>query len=336
MPRYRAFRIHEQDGAHSAGIEDLQQSEPDAGELLIQTLYSSINYKDALAGTGKGKILRQFPLTGGIDSCGRVTQSRDPRFREGDEVIVTSYGLSVTHDGGYAQQLKVPADWAVPLPDGLTPFEAMALGTAGFTAALALHRMEQNGQTPEAGPIVVTGASGGVGSIAVNMLKGRAYEVAAVSGKPELEGFLRDLGAGQVLGRDELPLGERPLEKGVWGGAIDNVGGHILAGLTRSIKPWGNIASIGLAAGIELNTTVMPFIIRGVSLLGIDSANCPAGLRHTLWQRLASDLRPPDLERIVDRTLGLEELVPAFREMLEGKTHGRIVVDTQASRLATD
>jgi NADPH2:quinone reductase len=329
MTSYHAFRIHDEPDGHRAGIEQLPVPEPGEGEVLIETRYSSINYKDALAGTGRGKILRRFPLTGGIDSSGVITASRDSRYREGDPVLVTGYGLSHTDDGGYAEYLKVPADWVVPLPDGLTLFEAMVLGTAGFTAALALHRMEANGQTPELGPVVVTGASGGVGCIAVNLLSARGYEVAAVSGKPDQHAFLKELGATQVLGRNELPLGERPLEKGLWGGAVDNVGGRILAGLTRTIHPGGNIASIGLAAGIELNTTVMPFIIRGIGLLGINSVDVPYSLRQRLWQELAGEHKPPALAKIVFGTVGLGELPPAFERLLGGAVHGRLVVDTQ-------
>lgn len=326
MSLYKAFRIHKENGKHSAGLEDLELQEPESGELLIRVRFSSINYKDALAGTGKGQILRHFPLTGGIDASGDVVKSNDRRFQEGDQVIVTGYELSATHDGGYAQYLKAPADWAVPLPEGLGPYEAMAMGTAGFTAALALHRMEANGQNPEMGPILVTGASGGVGSFAVNIFDGEGYEVTAVSGKPEQQGFLEHLGAQEVIKREAVRAGHHALERGRWGGAVDNVGGEMLAGITRTVKPWGNIASIGLAGGHELNTTVMPFIIRGISLLGINSAGCPHEIRSELWQRLATDLHPRNLEDIVDQVVTLEQLPVFFEQMLAGKTHGRILV----------
>ncbi|RLJ21938.1 oxidoreductase [bacterium endosymbiont of Escarpia laminata] len=326
---YRAFRIHRsKTGEHSAAMEQRELTDPAEGEILIRTRFSSVNYKDALAGTGSGKILRDFPLTGGIDSCGDVIQSRDDRFKEGDQVIVTGYGLSFTHDGGYAEYLRVPADWAVPLPDNLGPYQAMALGTAGFTAALALHRMESNGQQPEMGPILVTGATGGVGSLAVNLFHGAGYAVTAVTGKDDQHDYLKLIGASQVLSRDELQLGSHPLEKARWGGAVDNVGGETLAGLTRTIKPWGSIAAIGLAAGIELNTTVMPFILRGVSLLGINSADCPHALRSKIWQRLATDLHPKHLDDIVDRVIHLEQLPEVFDEMLKGEVRGRILVQT--------
>jgi NADPH2:quinone reductase len=296
--------------------------------VLIRTRFSSVNFKDALAGTGKGKILRRFPLVGGVDSAGEIARSLDPRFREGDPVVVTGYGVGVTQDGGYAEWLRVPADWVVPLPDGLDPRAAMIIGTAGFTAALAIHRMETNGQRPELGPVVVTGASGGVGCLAVDILSRLGYEVAAVSGKPEQQPLLRELGATQILGREELPGGDRPLENAVWGGAIDNVGGEMLARLTRTLRPWGNIASIGLAGGHDLHTTVMPFILRGVSLLGIDSVDCPYPLRQTLWQRLATDWRPPHLEQILSEEVGLEGLPEVFDRLLGGRIRGRILVRT--------
>jgi acrylyl-CoA reductase (NADPH) len=326
MSDYRAFRIHQDDRGHHAGIEQLPLVGPSAGEILIRAHYSSVNYKDALAGTGKGKILRRFPLNGGIDVAGEVAESRDRRFRAGDGVLVTGYGLGVESDGGYAELVRVPADWAIPLPEGLGPFDAMALGTAGFTAALAIHRMEQNGQHPSLGPVVVTGASGGVGCIALDLLSALGYETAAVSRKGALRELLTTLGAGRILARDELPGVARPLEKAVWGGALDNVGGAMLANLTRTVVPWGNIASIGLAGGHELRTTVMPFILRAVSLLGIDSGSCPYDLRQRLWRRLATDLRPRHLDRILDRTVTLDQLPEVFADMLAGNTHGRTVV----------
>lgn len=328
MTEFRALRIHNDNGRHRAGIETLDLDDLDDGEVLIRTRYSSINYKDALAGTGRGKILRRFPLIGGIDSCGDVVHSSDPRFREGDQVLVTGCGLSETRNGGYSEWLRVPAALVVPLPGELGPFEAMTLGTAGFTAALALHRMEQNGQAPDMGPIVITGASGGVGSLAVDIFSGRGYEVIAVSGKAGKEEWLRTLGAARVIGYDELAPGAHPLEKGRWGGAVDTLGGEILAGLTRSTKPWGSIAAIGLARGMELNTTVMPFIIRGVSLLGINSAGCPSELRAKLWQRLATDLRLHHPEEVVNRVVPLEDLEGMFEEMLAGRSWGRNLVCT--------
>lgn len=329
MSTYQAFRIHQEEGRHRAGVESLPMEAPEPGEILIRTRYSSINYKDALAGTGKGKICRHFPMTGGIDASGEVAASRDPRFQEGDPVLVVGCGLGVDRNGGYAEWLRVPADGVVPLPPGLGPFEAMALGTAGFTAALAVHRLAVNGQRPELGPLVVTGASGGVGCIALDMLSTLGYETVALSGKPEQAEFLQRLGASRILGRDELPGGDRPLEKAVWGGAIDNVGGKVLAQLTRTVVHSGNIAAIGLAGGHELHTTVMPFILRGVSLLGIESGEVPHDLRLRLWERLATDLRPRHLDAIVTQVVTLDELAPVFDRMMDGRTWGRTLVQTQ-------
>jgi acrylyl-CoA reductase (NADPH) len=326
MRTYRAFVIRSDSNGHHAGIEALPWTEPAPGEVLIRVAYSNVNYKDALAGTGKGKILKTFPLVGGVDAAGVVEHSKDARLRPGDEVVVTGYGLSFDHDGGYGEYLRVLADWPVRIPAGLDLRGAIILGTAGFTAALAIHRMQVNGQRPDMGPILVTGATGGVGSLAIDLLAHLGYEVAAVSGKRELHDWLRSLGATRILGRDELPGENRPLEKAIWGGAVDNVGGEMLAQITRTVHPWGNIASIGLAGGHRLETTVMPFILRGVSLLGINSVDVPGPLRQTLWDHLATDWRPPHLESIVSSSIRLEDLLDTFEQMLAGRTHGRTLV----------
>ncbi len=327
MSSYRALRIHNDDEGYRALLEDLPRTDPLPGEVLIEVAYSGVNYKDALAGTGRGKILTRFPLVAGVDAAGVVAASADGRFGQGDPVLVTGYGVGVDRDGGFAQYLPVPADWVVPMPAGLDPRNAMVLGTAGFTAALAIHRMQVNGQRPDMGPVLVTGATGGVGSIAVDILAHLGYEPAAVSGKPDLYDWLRELGANRVLARDELPGGRRPLEKAVWGGAVDNVGGEMLAQITRTIKPWGNIASIGLAGGTDLHTTVMPFILRGASLLGIDSVDVPHDLRTRLWNLLATDWRPPHLERLVTASVDLAGLGQVFDDLLGGRTHGRVLLD---------
>jgi NADPH2:quinone reductase len=271
-------------------------------------------------------VVRRFPLTCGIDVAGEVVSSASAVFSEGQAVLVTGYGLGVSHDGGYAGYVRVPADWVVPLPPGLDMRQAMILGTAGFTAALAMHRMQQLGQSPALGPLLVTGASGGVGSIAVNLCHGLGYEVVAVSGKPELGGWLRDLGAAEVIGRDAVPKQPRPLESALWGGIIDNVGGPVLAALLPAVRPAGNVAAIGLAAGTELHTTVMPFLLRGVSLIGINSVDCDMALRRELWSLLAGTWRPTALDRIATRTVALDELPLVFEDMLAGRTHGRILV----------
>jgi acrylyl-CoA reductase (NADPH) len=323
---FKAYRIHSEGGKIQARFEDLTLADLGEGEVVVRVSHSGINYKDALAATGAGKILRRYPLVGGIDLAGVVESSSDARFAPGDAVLVTGSALSETHDGGYAERARVRGDWVIPMPKGLDAFSAMAIGTAGFTAALAIHRMEQNGQDPGGGPIVVTGASGGVGSIAIDMLSARGYRVVAVSGKPEASAYLTELGATELLARAELNFGSRPLETARFGGAIDNLGGEVLTWLTRTVDFWGNITSIGLAAGAELKTTVMPFILRGVSLIGINSSATPRALRLAVWQRIASDLRPRHLERIVTRTIDFAQLPAAFPAYLDGRVTGRTVV----------
>jgi len=326
MKPFKAFRIHSEGGKIAARFETLALDDLAQGEVVIRVSHSSINYKDALAATGAGKILRRYPLVGGIDLAGVVESSADARFKPGEAVLVTGCGLSETHDGGYAEYARVPGDWVIPMPPGLDAPTAMGIGTAGFTAALAIHRMEQNGQSPEGGPVAVTGASGGVGSIAVDMLAGRGYQVVAVSGKKEAAAYLTALGAGEVLVRGELELGTRALENARFAGAIDSLGGDVLAWLTRCVDFWGNIASIGLAGGPELKTTVMPFILRGVALLGINSSATRREWRLAVWQRIATDLKPRHLARIVTRNIGFDELPAAFPAYLDGRVTGRTVV----------
>jgi acrylyl-CoA reductase (NADPH) len=326
MKPFKAFRIHSEGGKIAARFEELTLDDLAAGEVVVRVACSDINYKDALAATGAGRILRRYPLVGGIDLAGTVESSTDTRYRPGDAVLVTGCGLSETHDGGYAQFARVQGDWVIPMPAGLDPLTAMSIGTAGFTAGLAIHRMEQNGQTPAQGPIVVTGASGGVGSLAIDMLSTRGYRVIAVSGKPEAAAYLKELGASEVLDRKTLDLGSRPLENARFAGAIDNLGGEVLTWLTRTVDLWGNIASIGLAANAELKTTVMPFILRGVALLGINSSATRREWRLAVWQRIATDLRPRHLARIVTRTIAFDELPGAFPDYLAGRVTGRTVV----------
>jgi len=326
MSTFKAFRIHETAGKISPKFDDLTLDALTPGEVVIDVQFSDINYKDALAATGVGRILRRYPLVGGIDLAGIVQASGDARYQRGDAVLVTGCGLSETVDGGYAEVARVAAESVIPMPAGLDTFRAMALGTAGFTAALAIHRMERNGQTPGRGPIVVTGATGGVGSLAIDMLAARGYEVIAVSGKPESSGYLESLGASKIVLRGDFQLGSRPLEATRYAGAIDSVGGDMLAGLTRQMDFWGNIASVGLAGGMELKTTVLPFILRGVNLLGINSSATPRAERLEVWQRIATDLAPRHLERIAHRTIPFAELPGAFRAYIDGKVTGRTVV----------
>ena len=322
---FRAFRIHA-DGGHRAGVETVSLDDLSPGEVVVRAAYSSINYKDALAGTGSGKILRRFPLVGGIDVAGHVIASSDARIREGDAVLCTGSGLSETRDGGYSEVVRLPAEWTIPLPAGLDLREAMILGTAGFTAGLSLLRMEHNGQHPDHGPIVVTGATGGVGMLAIAILSRAGYEAHAISGKPEHAEALRAFGASEVLPRDTLAAATRPLENARWAGAIDNVGDPALAALTRVIQPYGNIASCGLAGGAALATTVMPFIIRGVSLLGIASAGTAIGQRREVWERLAGPWKPSRLGAIATRETTLDGLSAIFPGMLAGGSFGRTVV----------
>lgn len=325
MTRFHAFRIRNDSAGYRSGIEELSIDDLAPGEIVIRTAYSSVNYKDALAGTGEGKILRFFPLVGGIDVAGHVVSSTDPAFKEGDAVLVTGCGLSETRDGGYSEYARIEAKWAIPLPAGLSLRESMILGTAGFTAALALLRMEDNRQTPALGPLAVTGATGGVGSLAVDIFSRAGYEVHAISGKPEHAAYLASLGATQVLGRDVL--GEaRPLENARFGGGLDNVGGPMLASLLARTRPYGNVASAGLAATADLPTTVMPFIIRGVSLLGVASAGTARDLRDEVWRRLASDWKPAHLDTICTREATLADLPAVFAGMLAGGSFGRTLV----------
>ena len=322
---FQAFRIHNDDQGYRAGIESMGVDQLSAGEVVIRAAHSSVNYKDALAGTGKGRILRRFPLVGGIDVSGHVAASTDPRFREGDAVLVTGRGLGETRDGGYAEYVRVEADMVVPLPDGLDLREAMILGTAGFTAALGLLRMVENHQTPEMGPLAVTGASGGVGSLALDIFSAAGFEVHAISGKPEQTAYLEGIGATQVLGRDALAT-TRPLESARFGGGFDNVGGPMLASLLAQTRPYGNVGSAGLAATHQLDATVMPFILRGVSLLGVASTDTPHHHRDEVWRRLASDWKPRHLQRICTREATLEDLPAVFDTMLAGGSLGRTLV----------
>lgn len=326
MP-FSACRVFEKDHEVEPRIVSMEIDDLSAGEVVICAEWSAVNFKDALAVTGRGKILKRLPLNAGIDVAGRVATSSDARFKPGDTVLVNGMGLGETNDGGFAEYVRVPADWIVPLPVGLTTVEAMTLGTAGFTAALSLHRMEVNGQSPALGPIVVTGASGGVGSVAVSMFAGRGYQVIAVSGRPAHADYLRLLGASEVTTPEALDLGSRPLERACFGGAVDNVGGPLLAGLLRHVQLWGNVASVGNAGGPAFDTTVFPFILRGVSLLGASSMNCPMPLRTEIWNRLGADLKPARLADIASRTVPLAGVVAASQTLMDRVARGRVLVD---------
>jgi NADPH2:quinone reductase len=324
-----AYRCRSENGRVIARLEAAASpaaSDLGLGDVAVRVAWSDINFKDALAVTGAGKIMRRLPLTAGIDLAGVVTASADERYRAGDPVIVVGCGLGEEHDGGYSDFAVVRGDWIVPLPPELTLRDAMAIGTAGFTAALAIDHMEHNGQRPAAGPVVVTGATGGVGSIAVMLLARRGYRVAALTGKPHAADYLRGLGAAEIVPAGDVPSNLRPLETARWAGAIDNVGGGSLAWLCATTQPLGNIASVGLAGGHGLATTVMPFILRGVNLLGINSTYCPVEPRDRAWARLAADLGGGSLGTVVQRTVDLADLPGAFDGYTTRQVIGRTLV----------
>lgn len=328
---FTAFRIHNDptlaDGSgYRSGLERISLDTLNPGEVVIKSAYSSVNYKDALAGTGKGKILRKFPLVGGIDVAGHVVASSDARFKEGDAVLATGCGLSETRDGGYTEYARLDAKWVIPLPAGLSLRESMILGTAGFTAALALFRLKENRQTPAHGPLAVTGATGGVGSLAVDIFSKAGFEVHAISGKAEQAGYLKSIGASEVLGREALAT-TRPLESARFGGGLDNAGGGMLVSLLAQTAPYGNVASAGLAASADLPMTVMPFILRGVSLIGIASAGTARDIRGRIWELLAGEWKPAHLDIINTRTVTLEQLPEVFANQLKGGALGRTLVE---------
>ncbi len=327
MAPFQAYLIEQDENRKVAGrMTTLMPEQLDAGEVTIRVHYSSINYKDALAATGAGKIIRRFPCVGGIDLAGEVVDSADARFAPGDQVIATSFDIGVAHHGGYAEYARVPAAWVVPLPAGLDLFEAMALGTAGFTAALAVVRMEDNGLAPANGPVIVTGATGGVGGLAIDMLARLGYHVVALTGKAAEADYLKMLGAAEIKLRSEIELDKvRPLEAAQWAGAVDNVGGPILHWVLATMKQAGTVASIGNAASFNLNTTVFPFILRGVSLLGVDSGYIGFPTRQRVWDRLATDLKPRHLAAVT-RTIEFDALPGAFGAFIAGQVKGRTVV----------
>ncbi len=324
---FLACRIYKENDIVVHKLEQLELAQLCDGNVVIRVHYSGINYKDALAATGKGPILKRFPLNGGIDLAGVVESSTDERFSAGDEVLVNGCGMGENHDGGLSQYARVPADWVIPLPKGLNLKETMILGTAGFTAALAIHRMLINDQTKDKGPIAVTGASGGVGSNAISILSGLGFETVAISGRSEHYAFIESLGATKVCSADSLNLSERPLDKALYGGVIDNVGGQLLSKLVAHTQLWGNVASIGLADTHKFNSTVFPFILRGVSILGVSSTNCPMPLRRKIWERLGLDLKPKSLKDILTEEVKLSDVSSIFDDLLNRKKHGRVIVN---------
>ena len=327
MDEFKAYRITQQEKGVKAEFVACTLDDLDPGAVVVRVAYSDVNYKDALAATGKGRILLRPACIGGIDFSGTVVSSTDARFAKGDAVLATGYDLGVKHHGGYTEYARVPADWLVRIPQGMSLWEAMAFGTAGFTAGLGIVRMEANGLRPENGPVIVSGATGGVGSVAIDSLARLGYHVVALTGKATGHDYLMKLGAKEVKLRTDLDLAKiKPLDRAMWAGAVDNLGGEVLGWMASTMKIGGTIASIGLAASHALNTTVMPFILRGVSLLGVDSVNCPMPLRQEVWRRLATDMRPAHLKELA-RTIPFEDLPKAFEDFIHSRMTGRIVVD---------
>ncbi len=324
---FSAFVVNKTDDAFSAGVQQLSLADLPAGDVTVRVAYSCVNYKDGLASTPDGRVVRSYPMVPGVDLAGTVTESSDSRFRPGDEVIATGHDLGVAHFGGFAEYARLPGDWLVKRPAGLTPREAMALGTAGFTAALSVQRLEENGLTPANGRVLVSGATGGVGSTAVGMLAALGYQVSASTGKSSEHQFLTDLGATEILSREEVSApSNRPLEKERWAAGVDPVGGETLAYMLRTTQYGGSVASSGLTGGSAVQTTVLPFILRGVNLLGIESVSCPQPVRERLWQRLASDLKPRGLTDSIGYEISLQQLPEVLAAILKGAVRGRAIV----------
>lgn len=328
---FKAFlTTEEKNGSFTQAVITRRIDELPENEVLINVKYSSLNYKDALSATGHKGVTKKYPHIPGIDASGVVVTSVDPRFKPGDEVIVTGYDLGMNTPGGFAEYISVPADWVVPLPDGLNPKEAMMLGTAGFTAAYALLKMIQCGQTPDAGPVLVTGSTGGVGSLAVALLSHTGFEVIAATGKPDAHYYLKNLGASQIIDRSEVDdTSGKPLLRSKWAGAIDTVGGNVLSTVLKTSKAHGNVAAMGNVLSVELQTTVYPFILNGINLLGVDSATCPMPVRKLLWEKLAGEWKPGKLEQIAV-SAGLQELKGYIPKILSGVMVGRIFIDLNA------
>lgn len=331
MATFKAYRTFEENGKVVSRFVDMKLEELDPGDVVVRTKYSTINYKDALSYNGAGKIMRKFPTVAGIDMSGTVESSSDPRWKKGDKVIVHAYDMGVAHDGGYAEYVRVPGDWIVRRPESMTAFDAMTLGTAGFTAAQAIHLMQHNGLAPANGPVAVTGATGGVGCVAVEILAKQGYHVVAITGKAAEEAaWLKSIGAAEVLARQSIDLTKiRPLGAATYAGAIDNLGGDILAWLLSMQKVGGTVAAVGLAADMKLHTTVAPFILRGVTLAGIDSVMAPLPLRQAAWTALAAEIDTDKLDDMT-RVIPLAEAIPAAAELIAGQVRGRLVVDVNA------
>jgi acrylyl-CoA reductase (NADPH) len=324
---FRAIYLEETDGKVSARLTELEESALPEGEVLVEVAYSTLNYKDGLILNGLGRLVRDYPHIPGVDFSGRVLESSDSRYSAGDEVVLTGWRVGEMHWGGYAERARVKADWLVPKPEGLTLRQTMAIGTAGFTSMLAVMALEDQGITPDSGEVLVTGGAGGVGSVAIAVLAKLGYSVAASTGRAETHDYLRKLGATEIVAREDIatPSG-RPLDRERWAGCVDSVGGSTLACVLPQMKHSGAVAAVGLAGGNKLETTVIPFLLRGVRLIGIDSVICPFERRQAAWQRLASDL-PQDLLEDMIQEVGLEDLLKLGGQILKGQVRGRVVVD---------
>ncbi|MFP4080329.1 MAG: MDR family oxidoreductase [Ectothiorhodospira sp.] len=324
---YRAIVLHKTDTGVQARVEDLDEAGLPPGDVTVQVDYSTLNYKDGLAITGSAPVVRSYPMVPGVDLAGTVEASDHPRWRPGDRVILNGWGVGEEHPGGLAQKARLQGDWLVPLPEAFTPRQAMAIGTAGYTAMLCLMALEEKGLDPSQGEVLVTGANGGVGSLAVALLAARGYTVVASTGRMDEAGHLQALGAAEVMDRAELSEpSKKPLGRARWAGAVDTVGSHTLANVLATTRYGGSVAACGLAQGMDLPTTVAPFILRGVSLLGVDSVRAPLERRETAWGRLAQELDPDKLEAVTTE-VGLGEVIPLAERLLAGQVRGRTVVD---------
>lgn len=324
--RFKALVVNKNDN-FTVKVSELTMNDLPDGDVLVKVTYSSINYKDSLATIPNGNIVNSYPFVPGIDLAGVVVSSSDARFKEGDEVLATSYEIGVSHFGGYSEYARIPSQWIVPLPKGLTLKEAMIIGTAGFTAALSVQRLKENGVSPEKGKVLVTGATGGVGSFAVSILSTLGYQVEASTGKESEQEYLKSLGATSIVSRDEVFDGKiKALGKQKWAAAVDSVGGEPLASLLSQIQYGGSVAISGLTAGTKLPTTVFPFILRGVNILGIDSVYCPMDIRLKVWERLATDFKPADLNKFIQQEVTLQQLPDVLPMLLKGQARGRTLV----------
>ncbi|MCT2538143.1 acryloyl-CoA reductase [Aquibacillus koreensis] len=327
MSTFQAFKLTQEDDEFVAKVDNLTYDELPKSDVLIKVHYSSVNYKDGLASVPNSTIVKTYPFIPGIDIAGEVVDSKDTRYKAGDRVIATSYDIGVSHFGGYSEYASVPADWIVPLPENLSLKEAMVYGTAGFTAALSIHRLEENGVTPDKGKVLVTGATGGVGSLAIAMLHKLGYQVVASTGKETAHSFLNEIGANEIIAREDVYEDKvRALDKQTWMGAIDPVGGQTLASILSKINYGGCVAVSGLTGGAKVPATVFPFILRGVTLAGIDSVYCPMELRKQIWERMATDMKPEGLIEKISKEISLQELPDALQSILKGKALGRTVV----------